>query len=1021
MHDNLKVSFISTLILNLTDSFMKQFLRCFLLAGLVLITGIAVGQNYTITGTVTDGATGEGLAGVNVVVEGTTTGTITDVQGKYRLQTSEQAPTLVFSFIGYLQQSVQLSQGQTNVNVTLEEDVTNLEEVVVTGLASSVKRSNLANSVETVNASELAETTSPQTLDNALYGKLAGVNMTANGGAPGGGINVQLRGISTLGAGSSQPLYIVDGVYVDNSTIRNGRTQVSGASGGQNSATQDNTAGRIADLNPEDIESIEVLKGPSAAAIYGTRANAGVVIITTKRGQAGETKVSFKQDVGFASALNLIGFDDWGPEKIRAYFPDDEEDTEIALYNEAVAEGRISDWEEVLYGETGLLTNTQLSIRGGGNKTRFYISGGARTEEGIIQNTGFDRYSLRANVDHEITKGIKITSSSNYVKSNTRRGFTGNQNNTGGSIGYSLAYAPTYADFYPDEQGNYPNNRYFNDNPLAIRDLATNENVVDRFIQSFSIDANIFQNNNSFLKLNVRGGLDYLSSNSLVYFPEILQHQVNNSAPAGDVVNGRQDNFNTNIQAFLIYNTNVGNVNLNTQIGTVRLSQDVESILNRGRGLTAGQTNFRWARVQSVLGQQNQSVTDVGLVAQEEINWDDKIVGTLGIRLDKSTLNLQQDEFYAFPKASVAANLQNFDFWTLSGINQFKLRAAYGETGGLPAFGNTFVSLTPQLIGNNIGAQRAAGGNAREVDPTLVPETASEIELGFDAAFLDNRIGLEFTYYLKEVRDLILDQEPPQSTGITDITRNAADLQNEGVEVTLNTYPVRTPNFDWMSRFTFWRNVSEITRLDIPAYTTGSFGAGLGAYAITKGESPTTIVGTPADPEGPAGFTRYGDSQPDFQMAFFNQINFLKNFDLTFLVHWKQGGENINLSGFLWDAGGTAPDWSQDDDGDGVLNPNDPDTRGTGAGRFVEEASYVKVREIGLYYTFPAEAVDNAFGGFVERVKIGASGNNLFLFSDYSSYDPEVSNFGTDPINATVEVTPFPSSRRVFFHVQIDF
>jgi TonB-linked SusC/RagA family outer membrane protein len=986
---------------------------------LFLLLGTSAWAQTTVSGKVTDAGTQDGLAGVNVIVEGTTTGTITDIEGNYQLRVTKENPTLVFSFIGYLPKKVPLN-GQSTINVTLEEDVTNLEEVVVTGLASSIKRSNLANAVATVSAEELVETTSPQTLDNALYGKVPGVNMTANGGAPGGGINVQLRGISTLGAGSSQPLYIIDGVYVDNSTQQTGRTLVSGAGGGSSNATQDDASSRIADINPDDIESIEILKGPSAAAIYGTRANAGVIIITTKRGKAGQTRVSVKQDVGFATALNLLGPDAWNPEKINTYYGAGTERAgrELEAYNQAVAENRVTDWEQEFYGETGLLTNTQVSISGGNDKTLFFVSGGVRSEEGIIKRTGFDRYSLRANLDHKITNNITITSGSNYVRTNTQRGFTGNQNNTGGSIGYNIAYLPSYADIFPDAQGNYPINPYFNDNPLAIRDLGVNDVMVDRFIQSINLDANLWSSDNAFLKLSMRGGIDYVSSNGLVYFPEVLQHQQASANP-GDAVYSKQDNFNTNFQGFLTYNTTIGdNINFNTQVGTVRLYQTLDQLLTRGRGLSGGQTNLRWAQVQSVLTQEEQTVTDVGIVAQEEINWDDKIIGTLGVRFDKSTLNRDQETFYPFPKASVAVNITNFDFWTVSAVNQLKLRAAYGETGGLPSFGRTFASLTPQLIGGETGAQVSA----RDVDPELVPETATELELGLDASVLDGRLGLEFTYYNKEVRNLILDLQPAESTGITAIATNAADLQNRGIEIALNTNPIRTANFNWFSKVMYWQNRSEITRLDIPEFLTGSFGGGtLGKYLIAEGFSPTTVVGTPVDAEA-GRLTVYGDAQPDFQMSFFNQVNFLKNFDLTFLFHWKEGGRNINLTNFLSDGGGTTPDWSGDRDGDGVPNGRDRgDQFGPGAARFIEDASYLKLREVGLYYTFPELAIDNAFKGFVQGVKLGVSGNNLLLWSNYSSYDPEVSNFGTDPINASVEVTPFPSSRRIFFHLAVDF
>ena len=991
-----------------------------LLALSLLAVGTVSAQQFSLSGKVTDSGTGEPLAGVNVIVKGTTIGVITDIDGNYNLTIPGTEGVIVASFIGYLTKELPVNSTTGTLNIDMVEDVTNLEEVVVTGLASSVKRSNLANAVSTVSADELLGTTDPQTLDNALYGKLNGVNINANGGAPGGGISVQLRGISTLGAGSSQPLYIVDGVYVDNSTIRTGRTQVSGASSGQNATTQDNAANRIADLNPEDIESIEVLKGSSAAAIYGTRANAGVIIITTKKGKAGKTKVSLRQDLGIARALNLQDFDDWNPDKITAFFGTGERaEAELQAYLQAVAEGRITNWEEEFYGETPLLSNTQVSVSGGNEKTTFYVSGGLRTEDGILKNTGFDRYSIRANIDHKFSKKLDMSLNSNYIRSSTQRGFTGNQNNTGGSIGYNIAYLPSYADIFPDAQGNYPNNPYFNDNPLAIRDLGVNDSDVDRFIVSSAINLNLLQTDNSLLKFTAQGGIDYISANSLVYFPEILQHQQALANP-GDVMWGRNDNLNTNWQAFLIFNTNVGKTNFNTQVGTVRLHQSVENLLTRGRGLSGGQTNLRWATVQSIQGQFDQTVTDVGIVAQEEINWDDKIIGTVGVRFDRSTLNRDQDKFYAFPKASVAANIANFDFWTVNNVNQLKLRAAYGETGGLPNFGNTFESLTPQLIGGSLGGQVSVRG----VDPNLEPETASELEFGLDASFFGNLISLEATYYIKEVNDLILDQVPAESTGIQAIATNAADLENKGIELALSGSPVRTNNVNWFSKVLYWKNRAEITRLNIPPFTTGGFGPTLGTYLIAEGLPPTTIVGTPGDADTPGGFTMHGDRLADFQMTFLNQITLYKNWELSFLFHWKQGGDNINLSAFLWDDGGTTPNWNGDDDGDGIPNGEDRQREwisDNNAGVYIQDASYVKLREIGLYYTLPQNLTTRLFNGLVERVKLGFSGNNLFLWTDYESYDPEVSNFGSQPIASNIEVTPYPTSRRMFFHLNIDF
>ncbi len=263
---------------------------------LLLFFAISVfGQEITVSGKVTD-SSGEPLPGVNVLVKGTSAGTITDIEGAYRLSAPEGS-TLVFSFVGFRSQEISITSSLTTVDVSLEDDIANLEEVVITGLASSVKRSNLANSVASISADELSEISTQQTLDGALYGKFKGANIIANSGAPGGGIAIKLRGITSI-SGSNEPLIILDGVYIDNSAISGGLNAVSAASGGGNQSTQDNASNRIADIDPEDIQSVEILKGASAAAIYGSRASGGVIIITTKKGVAGRTQVTLKQSIG---------------------------------------------------------------------------------------------------------------------------------------------------------------------------------------------------------------------------------------------------------------------------------------------------------------------------------------------------------------------------------------------------------------------------------------------------------------------------------------------------------------------------------------------------------------------------------------------------------------------------------------------------------------------------------------------------------------------------------------------------
>jgi TonB-linked SusC/RagA family outer membrane protein len=998
----------------------SYYIRLLAVLSVALFSAQAAIAQYTVSGTVTDASTGEALVGVTIFDANTNTGTSTDIEGEYSLELPSGETSLRFSSIGYVTQNIDVSgtSGEVTLDVEMRSDVANLEELVVTGLASSIKRENLANAITKVDAEDLVERTQPQTLDGAFKGKIPGVSIRSQSGAPGGGINVQMRGVSTLGAGSSQPLYIIDGVYVNNDAISNSRYLTTGA----NSTAEDNASNRLSDINPEDVESIEVLKGPSAAAIYGQRANAGVIIITTKKGQAGETQVSVSQDVGFNSALNLVGVADWNEEKINVYTAlfGGNTSSELAAYNSALNSGNIYDYEDELYGNTGMISQTSVSVSGGNSKTNFYITGTTRAEDGIIKNTGFDRNSIRLNLDHRISENLRVASRTNYTKSDNQRGFTGNQNGTGGSIGYALSYTPTYAQLFPNSQGEYPNNPYFSDNMLSIVNNAVNDQTVQRLIQGLQINADLYKNESSILSLSIDGGVDYLTFKSMVWMPTYLQNQQSNANP-GDVVHTIEDNFNSNVQAVLSFATTVAqDIQLNTQLGMSRFDQLQERNVVRGQGLVAGQTGIANATIQSVINQTEVEVVDLSWFGQEEINWDDKVIATVGGRFDRSSLNADQDEYYFYPKASLAINLLNFDLIEGDFLNQLKPRIAYGETGGLPNFGVIYSSLNSA----NIGGRLATSVGGRSIDPDLKPEQAQELEFGVDVAMLDNRISFEATYYNKNVVDLILDEQVPTSSGVSVIATNAADLENKGFEFTLNLNPVRNPNFNWFSTILYWTNESKITDLSIDGYTTGGFGTSLSNYLIQEGFSPSTIVGLPAL-DDPSLYTIYGDGQPDFEMSFSNEFNIYKNFDFSFLWHWKKGGDNINLSQLLTDAGGTSPDWNDGienaDIANGVFPKGADRVINGGSGAYVYDASYVKLREIGLYYTVPVQTLNSVFGNSVSKIKIGASANNVLLFSDYPSYDPETSVFGTQAINNSVEVTPYPTSRQVMFHVNIDF
>lgn len=951
----------------------------------------------TVSGTITDN-NNLPLPGVTIIEKGTTNGTSSDFDGNYTIEVNTFPATLQFSSLGYTTIEREVSSA-TTLNVILDESATGLEEVVVTGLGTSIKRSNLANAVATVSSEELVGTTGQTTVDGALYGKVPGVNITSSSGAPGGGFALRLRGVSSIN-GNNQPLIIVDGVYVNNVEIPSGLRFASGA----NRGNEENAGNRLADLDPNDIENIEILKGSSAAAIYGQRGNAGVVIITTKRGKGGKTRINFRQDVGFNEIANPLGVRPWTEQSVLDTFGQDEADK----FNAVIAsQGALYDYEDAIYGETGLITETSLSATGGGEKTKFYVGGSYRDEEGIVRNTGFDRFSLRANIDHRISDIFDFTSTTNFVRSNSSRSFTGNENEGGLSYGYVLAFTRPWNNLFPDANGNYPNNPNFSGNPIFVRDNTENSDSNNRIIQGLTLNTKLLTTDVNRLRFSNSVGVDYLANETFVYVPETHQAQQGRS-DAGFVAQGKNNFTQFNTLSTLVWNHDAmeGDLGLTTQVGMAYLYQDANLINARGTGLAAGQTSVDQSANQ-VTDQFRSEEKELGYFGQVEANYKNQFIGTLGYRVDKSTRNGDPNKFYGFPKASIAVNVANFDSWGIEAINQFKIRAAYGETGNPASFGSTFTSLGASNIGGVIG-QSAVGIKG---DANVEPETASEIEVGFDLGFFDSRFSLEATYYNKQVKDLILTRQLPASSGFTQETTNLADLKNQGVELAVNADVVQGEDFNWTSGFQFYLNRSEITRLDVPAFAQpgAGFGTGLGTIFIEEGQPVTQLVG---NIDGT--LTQVGNTEPDFQMAFNNNLTLFKNFDVSFLLQLKSGGDNLNLSEFLNDLGQTSVDLET---AAGQARLGTP----TNALRFVEPAGYLRLREAAVYYRFPRDVIDSVFGEIVDNVKLGVSGRNIFTITDYTSYDPEVSVNGGAGLSTGIEVTPFPSSRQFYVHLNVNF
>jgi hypothetical protein len=398
--------------------------------------------------------------------------------------------------------------------------------------------------------------------------------------------------------------------------------------------------------------------------------------------------------------------------------------------------------------------------------------------------------------------------------------------------------------------------------------------------------------------------------------------------------------------------------------------------------------------------------------AQEEVNYADRVVATLGVRGDRSNLNGDVDKFYIYPKASVAVNLAEFPFWNVSQLDQLKFRLAFGQTGNIAPFGAKFTSLVSQNIGGTVGSLVGNTLGAQDI----VPERTSEIEGGFDVSGFDGRANVEFTVYRKIVTDLLLTRNVPPSTGFGIEFFNGGELVNDGLEVGLTLLPLADGPVEWVSRTSFWTNRSEVTELEVEPFNAagGGFASSLGVVRIEEGQSPTQIVGT-ADIDGDGetdGEFKLGDVAPDFQMGFSNDFTFFDNLTLSVFAHWKKGGDAINLTYFLYDLFGTSPDFGEASFEERTSTP--------GAERFVEDASYFRIREVGLYYDLPGSVIDRYVAPLgLRSFRVGVSAKNPLTITDYSGYDPEVSNFGSQPVATGVDVTPYPSSRQWMFHVSV--
>ena len=513
----------------------------------------------TVTGTVLEEGTNAPLAAAQIQVRGTTIGTITGEAGTFSLRVPAGDAVLLVRRIGYPAVEARVAADQGTVRITMRKDALKLDQVVVTGQASGISRRNLPNSVASVSAEEVTKVSS-QSIEQAFQGKIAGAQISQSTGAPGGGNRVRIRGISSI-LGNATPLYVVDGVIISDVSIGTGTNKVTGAAGTVISASsQESPVNRIADLDPNQIENVEILKGSAAAAIYGSKASGGVIIITTKRGVAGAPKWLFRGGLGtprlayrngqrrFASVADAVAA--FGPTAPQYYDGQ-----------------RFLDYETLAYGNKPINGDYALQVSGGTDATRYFVGGSARDDEGIVANTYAKKYGLRVNVDQRLTDKLQLQVGSEVLRTLSDRGLFGNDN-AGNSIAYTLTKVPSFLDLRQREDGTWPLNPFYPSNPLQTIDRFKNNEAVWRNITTGRVTWALAQGAKQELRFIAYGGTDVLSQRNEVFSPPDLQYEPLDNLPGTTVVsNGTNQNANANLNLVHVWRP-IAKVSATSQLGT---------------------------------------------------------------------------------------------------------------------------------------------------------------------------------------------------------------------------------------------------------------------------------------------------------------------------------------------------------------------------------------------------------------------------------------------------------------------
>ncbi|MFV0313165.1 MAG: SusC/RagA family TonB-linked outer membrane protein [Dysgonomonas sp.] len=974
----------------------------------------------TITGTILD-EKGESIIGASVAVKGTTNGTITDIDGKFSLNVNEN-DILAISYVGFLAQEIPVT-GKSNLQITLKENTEMLDEIVVVGYGVMRKR-DLTGAVSSIDSKSMQDKPVAN-IGEALQGRASGVQII-NSGAPGSNVSIRIRGISTIN--NSEPLLVIDGVPTDLS---------------------------LNALNMDDVQTVDVLKDASATAIYGSRGANGVVIITTKKGKSGDGVVSFSANWGIQDAtsmpdmLNASQFASYHNDMIANY-----SGTENLMQRPDFADpttlGKGTDWMDELF-RTSMIQNYSVSYSGGTDKSNYYVSAGILDQEGIVTDTSYKRYTVQFNGESKVKPWLKLGNNVTLSHDAKKQGSY--------SIRDAMAAQPTQPVYNEDGTYSGPGNPayWYGDikNPLG------NAKVNSQSTKGYNLLGNIFAEINFFDKVTFKtlGGIDFKFWDKENFSPKydwkpISQPESYRYEESNKSLTYLWDNTLTYID------TLNENHHLNVMIGSSaqntvyhKMNASVQGFLSDknnqlSNGLnqpTVGGTKNDWA-LQSFMGRVN-------------YNYTDKYLLTLTVRRDGSSRFSKDNRWGTFPSVAAAWRLSEEAFYQKNKwVNDIKVRAGYGVTGNQWGI-NEYAYFTKQKTGQYV----FNGTPVSTLYPLVMPnpdvkwETVKQWNAGIDLSLIDQRINLSLDGYIKNTTDMLVPMAVPITTGYSDIyvpSINAGKVRNTGWELTISSRNL-TGELEWNTDLNVSYNKNKVISMNdgVPLFTGddinmtkvlvnaegnpinsfyGYVTNGLfqnwdqvnnASIQVPGGTAPGDIRFSDLDNNGVINDndrTYIGNPTPEWSFSMNNSFAY-KNFDLQIFLQGVAGNDIYNANR-IWQEGMAVPQnqtakvldrWT----GEGTSNSvpravySDPNKNARHSDRFVEDGSYLRIKNLTLGYTLPQAISKKAY---LQTVRMYMSCQNLYTFTKYSGFDPEVGANGID-------LSTYPLTRTISFGVNVKF